>query len=166
LQWLQDPNEINGDNLNISCEENSHLSNREREYLKDKTNELTTDSKNKNIRGLYRGINEFKRGGYQPRNNLVKEENGDLLEDSHNILNRWKNYFSQLLTVYSIGDDRQIEIHTAQPLVPDPTPFEAEITIVKFKNYKSPSSDQIVAELIQAGGEILLSTIHKLFCLE
>jgi hypothetical protein len=27
----------------------------------------------------------------------VKDENGDMLADSHNILNRWKNYFSQLL---------------------------------------------------------------------
>jgi hypothetical protein len=24
----------------------------------------------------------------------MKDENGDLLADSHNILNRWKNYFS------------------------------------------------------------------------
>jgi hypothetical protein len=60
---------------------------KKRKYLKDKINELATDSKNKNIRGLYRGINEFKRG-YQPRSNLVKDENGDLLADSHNILNR------------------------------------------------------------------------------
>jgi hypothetical protein len=28
------------------------------------------------------------------RSNLVKDENGDLLSDPHNILNRWKNYFS------------------------------------------------------------------------
>jgi hypothetical protein len=31
-----------------------------------------------------------------------------------------------------------------------------------LKKYKSPSSDQIPAELIQAGGEMLLSAIHKL----
>jgi hypothetical protein len=49
--------------------------NKKREYLKDKINELATNSKNKHIRDLYRGINEFKRG-YQPRNNLVKDENG------------------------------------------------------------------------------------------
>jgi hypothetical protein len=29
-------------------------------------------------------------------------------------------------------DGRQIEIHTAEPLVPEPTPFEAEIGIVKL----------------------------------
>jgi hypothetical protein len=39
---------------------------KKREYLKGKINELATNSKNKNIRNLYRGINEFKRG-YQHR---------------------------------------------------------------------------------------------------
>jgi hypothetical protein len=34
--------------------------------------------------------------GYQPRSNLVKNENGDLLADSHNIVNRWKNYEGRL----------------------------------------------------------------------
>jgi hypothetical protein len=37
-----------------------------------------------------------------------------------------------------------------------------EIAIAKLKKYKSPGSDQIPAELIQAGGQILLSEIHKL----
>jgi hypothetical protein len=96
----------NGNNLNnVRCEASRHFRNKKREYLKDKINELATDSKNKNIRDLYRGINEFKRG-YQPRNNLVKDENGDLRPDSHNILNRWKNYFSQLLNVHNVSDVR------------------------------------------------------------
>jgi hypothetical protein len=64
-----------------------------------------------------RGINEFKKG-YQPRSNLVKDENGDLLADSHNILNRWKNYYSHLLNVHRFSDVRQIEVHTAEYLVP------------------------------------------------
>jgi hypothetical protein len=67
LQWLQNSSEINGDNLNnVRCEASRHFRNKKTEYLKDKINELATNSKNKNIRGLYRGINGFKRG-YQPR---------------------------------------------------------------------------------------------------
>jgi hypothetical protein len=54
------------------------------EYLKDKINELATNSKNKNNRDLHSGINEFKRG-YLTRSNLVKDENGDMLADSQNI---------------------------------------------------------------------------------
>jgi hypothetical protein len=48
----------------------------------------------------------------------VKDENGDLLVDSHNTLNRWKKYFSQLLNMHNVSDVRQIEVHTAEPLVP------------------------------------------------
>jgi hypothetical protein len=58
LQWLQDPSAINGDNLNnVGHETSRHFRNKKREYLKDKINELATNSKNKNIRDLYRGIN-------------------------------------------------------------------------------------------------------------
>jgi hypothetical protein len=141
---------------------NLRARNEKREYLEDKINELVTNSKNKNIRDLYRGIREFKRG-YQLRNNLVKDENGDLLADSHNILNRWKNYLSQLLNVHNVSDVRQIEVlvHKAEPVVPGPSSLEVQIAIAKFNRYKWPGSDQIPAELIQAGGEILLSSIHK-----
>jgi hypothetical protein len=92
--WLQDPNEINEDILNnLRCEARRYFRNRKREYLKDKINELSMNSKNKNIRDLYRGINEFKKGD-QHRNYLVKDENSDLFAYYHNILSRWKNYFS------------------------------------------------------------------------
>jgi hypothetical protein len=64
---------------NVRHETSRHVRNKKREELKDKINELATNSKNKNIRDLYRGINEFKRG-YQHRRNLVKDKNGDLLQ--------------------------------------------------------------------------------------
>jgi prefoldin subunit 5 len=162
LQWLQDPSEINGDNINnVRHEASRHFRNKMREYLKEKINELATKSKNKNIRDLYRGINEFRRS-YQPRNNLLKDENSDLLVDSHNILNRWKNYFSQLFNVHNVCDVRQIEVYTAEPLVLGPSRLKVEIAIAKLKKYKSQGSDQNPAELIQGGGELLLSVIHKL----
>jgi hypothetical protein len=66
LQWLQDPSEANEDNLSdVRREASSNFRKKKREYLKDKINELESNSKNKNIRDLYRGIYEFKTG-YQP----------------------------------------------------------------------------------------------------
>jgi hypothetical protein len=64
--------------------------------------------------------------------------------------------------VHNVSDVRQIEVHTAEPLVPGPSRLEVEIAIAKLKKHKSPGNDQIPAGLIQAGGEILLSAIHKL----
>jgi hypothetical protein len=96
--------------------------------VKDKINEPATNSKNKNITDPYRGINEFK-WGYQPRSNLMNDTNGDQLADSHNILNRWKNYFSQLLNVHMVNNVKQIQIHSAEPLVPDPSPLRLKLLL-------------------------------------
>jgi hypothetical protein len=112
---------------------------------------------------LYRDINEFKKW-YQPRINIIKDENGNLIADPHNVLNRWKNFFNQVLNVHGVHDVRQMDIHTAEPLVPEPSLVEVEIAIGKLKSYKSPGTDQIPAELIKAGGETLYSEIHRLIC--
>jgi hypothetical protein len=42
------------------------------------------------------------------------------------------------------------------------TAIEVEIVIEKMKRYKSPGSDEIPGQLIQAEGKILRSKIHKL----
>jgi hypothetical protein len=80
--------------------------------MKDKINELATNSKNKNIRDLYRGVNKFRRC-YQPSSNLGKDKNIDLLVDSHSILNECKNYFCQLLNVHRVSDVMQKYIQTS-----------------------------------------------------
>jgi hypothetical protein len=47
LQWLQDPSEVNGDNLNnVRHGASRYFRNKKREYLKDKINELATNNKN------------------------------------------------------------------------------------------------------------------------
>jgi molecular chaperone GrpE (heat shock protein) len=159
---LQNPNQINGDKLkNLRTETSRTFRNKKRKYLKDKINELET--KNKNIRDLYRGINKFKKG-YQPRINIIKDENGNLLADPQNVLNRWKNFFNQVLNVHRVHDVRQMDIHMAEPLVPKPSLVKVEIAIGKLKSYKSPGTDQIPAELIKAGGETLNFEIHRLIC--
>ena len=88
-----------------------------------KIEELETNNKIKNIRDLYRGINDFKKG-YQPRFNIVKDDKGDLVADSHRIVARWRNYFSQLFNVHGVKDVGQVEKPTADPLVPEPSAFE------------------------------------------
>ena len=75
---------------------------------------------------------------------------------------RWGNHFSQLLNIHEIYDDRQAEIHTAEPLVPEPCDFEVEMAIEKLKSHKSPGIDPIPAELIKAGGRTICYEIHKL----
>jgi hypothetical protein len=95
---------------------------------------------------LYRGINEFKKG-YKPRINIIKDENGNLLADPQSVLNRWKHLFNQLLNVHGVHNVRQ-DIHTAEPLVPDPSLVEVEIATGK----------------LQAGAETLDTDTQNLIC--
>jgi hypothetical protein len=45
--------------------------------------------------------------------------------------------------VHSISYVQQVENHTAEPLEPDPNPFEVVIATAELKNYKLPTNDQI-----------------------
>jgi hypothetical protein len=67
-----------------------------------------------------------------------------------------------VIELHNVSYVRQIEVQRVEPSVSGPSPLQAEITIAKLKKYISPGSDQILAELIQTGSEILLPAIHKL----
>jgi len=102
MQWIQDPSQSNVDNLNnVRREVSRDFRNKKKAYLRTKIEELETNSKIQNIRDLYRGINYFKKG-YQPRRNIVKDEKGELVADSHIIVARWRNFFSHLFNVHEV----------------------------------------------------------------
>jgi len=61
-----------------------------------------------------------------------------LIADSHSILARWRNHFSQLLNIHGVNDVRQTELHTAEPLVPEPSAFDIELATEKLKSHISP----------------------------
>jgi hypothetical protein len=60
---MQDPSQSNVENLNkVRRDASRHLRNKKKAYMKAKFEEMETNSKIKNARDLYRGINNFKRG--------------------------------------------------------------------------------------------------------
>ena len=71
-------------------------------------------------------------------------------------------HFPQLLNVHGVNDIRHTEIHTAEPLVPEPSGFEVEMAIETLQAHKSLGIDQIPAELIKAGVRTICSVVHKL----
>ena len=95
------------------------------------------------------------------RGTSLKDEKSDLVADSRGIVARWRNYFSQLFNVHGVKDVGQAEIHTAEPLVSEPSASEFELAIGKLKCHKSPGIDQIQAELIKAGSRTIYLEIHK-----
>ena len=85
-----------------------------------------------------------------------------MITDSHSIVARCRNHFSQLLNVDGVEDVRQTEIHTAEPLVSEISAFVVKMAIEELKRRKSPGIDQNPAELIRAGGRKIHSGINKI----
>jgi len=129
------------------------------EYLKGSLMNLKTDRKNTNIRDLYRGISEFKKG-YEPRTNAVKDKKISAGKNCHSILKSWRNHFSPLLNVNVVGDARQIAIHIAKPLVPEPSGFEVEMVIENLKDTNHQISIRFVQRWFnQEVGQFVLRSI-------
>jgi hypothetical protein len=66
------------------------------------------------------------------------------------------------LNAHGVNDVRQTEIHTAEPLVTEPSAHEFDLPIGKLKSHKSPGDDKKPAELIKAENRTIRSKIHKL----
>jgi hypothetical protein len=69
--------------------------------------------------------------------------------------------FLSAFNARGVNNVRQRKIRTAEPLVPGSSAFGIEMVIVKLKRHETPGTDQILAELIKAGGRKIRSEIHK-----
>ena len=61
-----------------------------------------------------------------------------MVGDCNSILARWRNHFSQIFNVHGANDVRQTDIHTTEPLVPEPSVYEFELAVEKinFTNHQ------------------------------
>jgi hypothetical protein len=58
VKFLQNPSQMNGESMdNVTHEASRTFITRKMEYLKNKINELETNSKDRNTRHMYRGTN-------------------------------------------------------------------------------------------------------------
>jgi len=85
-----------------------------------------------------------------------------LFTNSHSTWARWRNHFSQPLNVHGVNDINKIEIHTAEPLVPEPSAFVVEMATEKLKDINHWVLIKFPAELIKAGGMTFCSEIQQL----
>jgi len=58
-----------------------------------------------------------------------------LVAASLGILAMWRNHFSHLLNAHGIDDVRQTEIHTAEPIVPEPSASGVKMVTEKLKRH-------------------------------
>jgi len=132
-------------------------------HLKGTTNEFRTKINNKNSIDLQRAYMLSRMFSIlEPlfKVNLVKDVNDNLPVESHSDLTGWKEHFCRLLQVDRSIIVKQAGIHTAEPVVTEPSTFDTGMAIEKTKICKSLGFDQIPSQVIQAGGRSTASDLH------
>ena len=88
---------------------------------------------------------------------------GKCLTEEKEILSRWTEYCSELYNYESCGDNAILDC--SQPSEEDLQPIlreEVEIAVASLKKGKSAGVDNILAELVQAGGETMIDVLTEI----
>ena len=135
-------------------------------------------------RKMYQLLKSIRSKSHKPTSTSVEDENGKLLSNNTEIINRWKEHFDKLLNQHqlstAIDDNQRCHNPSRSPddlqepnspssiyndvNVAPPTLNEVQQAINCLKSNKAPGPDAIPAELYKYGGTALVSRIHKLTC--
>ena len=92
-----------------------------------------------------------------------------LLKDKNDILERWADYFWEMLNRINPSDPSALEELPTLPQVPEldlcPTLEEVRVAIETLKNNKAPGEDSIPSKVFKYGGPQLVNQLTKFFTL-
>ena len=99
----------------------------------------------------------------QGRSSAIQDISGKCLTEEKEILSRWTEYCSELNNYESCGDNAVLDC--SQPPEEDLQPIlreEVEVAVASLKKGKSAEVDNIPAELVQAGVEIMIDVLTEI----
>ena len=105
---------------------------------------------------LMKGLTTVKQG----KATTVQDRSGKFLTEERQILNRWTEYCSELYSYKPNGD--LLVLNCTQTDTEDDHPIlrrEVEVAVKSLKKGKSAGVDNIPAELVQAGGEDVITAL-------
>jgi hypothetical protein len=112
------------------------------------------------------------RGGIQRVENMpIQDKNGKPLLNSSDRLERWKEYFNDLLNVRSVVDQALIDQIQSTSISDQerrrqekpPTLAEVQQAVNQSKRGKAPGNDNITTDLLKAGGATVVRWMHEFF---
>ena len=129
------------------------------DWMSDQCNDIEQNLEANNVKKAYQVVKELtssKQGGL----NTILDKNGKCLTESKDILNRWTEYTADLYSYRARGNIK-LDISLMTDTDNFPVHREEVEELVEFlKKGKAPGIDNIPAELVHAGGKVMIDTLH------
>ena len=131
---------------------------KKRKYENDRILKMEENLERNNSREAYKYL-KYLRGGYKPRTNLCRNDEGQIVSDSATIKFTWRNYFLHLLGeqpddnanktgTEHLNQNQESELEDT----PHPTLDEVVMAIEEMRKNKAPGIDGIPADIFKEGG--------------
>ncbi|CAM4839802.1 unnamed protein product [Rotaria magnacalcarata] len=143
---------------------------RQHEYWEELSIDIENAVKVHNSTTAFQIIRRLRGNGQSINHIPVQDKNGLTLTNSKDQLNRWKEYFDEMLNVDTTINEQVLQ-QIPSPTVDDeelsrqdavPTIDEVAKTIGQIKNKKVPGKDDVPAELLKADGHYIAEWLHKI----
>jgi hypothetical protein len=136
------------------------------EWLRGQCRDIEKFADDNRGREAYKLINQINRS-WKPKQSAIKDKNGKMLQDKEEVKKRWTEYCSGLYTDSGNSDTVIAELDRISPPPNDDETHtilyeEIEAAVKRLKKNKSPGSDDITGEMIQAGGDRVAREIHEI----
>ena len=132
---------------------------RKEEWIKERCQEIE-DLEKTNTQLMYEKVKEIAGKKGPPRGTIIQDEQGNILTEIEEVLERWERYVKQLFQ----DNNRNPLDNTGTTEMEGPNILNSEIkmAIKKMGTKKAEGEDEIVIEMIEAGGDIAIEKITKL----
>ena len=131
-------------------------------WIEDKCQEIEENLRQNNSKKAYQLVKELTRAK-QERTITIQDKTGKCLTEEQDILKRWTEYCSELYSHGATGDPEVLNVppttnNDNHPILRE----EVEAAVKSLKKGKSAGADNIPAELVQAGGEAMITALTNI----
>ena len=129
------------------------------DWIEEQCQDIENNMKKNNSKKTYQLVKDLT-STKQGRTTTIQDKDGKCLTEEQDILKRWTEYCSELYNYRATGDPEVINVPPATdndnyPILRE----EVEAAVKSLKKGKSAGADNVPAELVQAGGEAMISAL-------
>ena len=131
-------------------------------WIEEEMKEMEEDIRRHRHGNFFRRMRKLTNSRFVPTNTIL-DEKGQTIRNPEETLARWQRHFAEVLTVQKKAADEvvsELEDHSHRE-TDEVSREEVEKAVGKLRNGKAAGQDEVVAELLKYGGEVVIDWLTE-----